>query len=387
MKQEVPSLLKDVSKDPFNSKFAKYKFENFKKKQIKLDSFEFPKRLSADFTKMLLESTSPAKVELSPINTVDDGSSDIFEYNDDASFVTASTKLSTNSHPRKDSKMVLKSSRPPFSPTAVMHGIINSNKVLCKVGEEAAGSSGGFFGSSTFNFGGSKGSTDKKAAFFKKICALCNLQFPKDAITSSVIFKHIVDLRRRWDPLLVSDKVQILEQNMSMYNLVPVCVFCSQYFDPEYPDGIAMPLQQPPQPAKSMFEKLQTTSSELIQDSVDGAESLGGTSGSDMGSRPGSRLGSPSSGSLHLSRRGTVLTPVRVVTRGNRSRVHLIPGMDTRFEIGNNFERLGSPEVRERRDHAKSLVNFMLDVEKEANAEEEAMKHRIKSAPTVKEKC
>ena len=28
---------------------------------------------------------------------------------------------------------------------------------------------------------------------------------------------------------------------MSLFNLVPVCIFCSQYFDPECPDGISPP--------------------------------------------------------------------------------------------------------------------------------------------------
>ena len=51
------------------------------------------------------------------------------------------------------------------------------------------------------------GKRKKKGAFFKRICALCNLQFPKDAITSTVLYKHTIALRRHWDPNLVSKQV------------------------------------------------------------------------------------------------------------------------------------------------------------------------------------
>jgi len=319
------------------------------------------------------------KVEVSSSKNNDD-SSEIFEYNDDASFASASTKFSTDTHPRVDSKTVLKTSRPPFNPVSVMHGIINSNEILCKVSEEAVGGSGGFFSSGMYGTVQSSKASEKKAAFFKKICALCNLQFPKDAISSSVIYKHIVDLRRRWDPSLVSEKIQIIEQNMSMYNLVPVCLFCSQYFDPEVPDGISMPNQQLPSQKKTMLEKLQTTSKDILGNLED--SSLSDTSSS-------SRTGSPAARTImlsNLSRRGTVLTPIRVSkSRQNSSQVHLIAGMDTRFEIGNNLERLSSPEVRERRDHAKILVEFEHDLEKFALAKEEAKKHRIMSAPQQKD--
>ena len=30
-----------------------------------------------------------------------------------------------------------------------------------------------------------------------------------------------------------------------MYNLVNVCVFCAQFFDPDFPDGIAYPVKVP----------------------------------------------------------------------------------------------------------------------------------------------
>ena len=47
----------------------------------------------------------------------------------------------------------------------------------------------------------------------------------------------------------------MLEQNMSMYNLVPACVFCAQFFDPDFPGGIAIPNKGPPTPKPKFFEK------------------------------------------------------------------------------------------------------------------------------------
>lgn len=47
--------------------------------------------------------------------------------------------------------------------------------------------------------------------------------------------------RRGLDPKLVPVEVSQLDNTLSMYNLVEVCVFCSQFFDPDFPDGIALP--------------------------------------------------------------------------------------------------------------------------------------------------
>ena len=41
----------------------------------------------------------------------------------------------------------------------------------------------------------------------------------------------------------MSKEVRSLDNSISMYNLVYVCVFCAQYFDPDFPDGIAYPVR------------------------------------------------------------------------------------------------------------------------------------------------
>ena len=46
-----------------------------------------------------------------------------------------------------------------------------------------------------------------------------------------------------WDPNLVSKEVRLLDHTISMYSLVHVCTFCSQFFDPDFPDGIAYPVR------------------------------------------------------------------------------------------------------------------------------------------------
>jgi hypothetical protein len=32
-----------------------------------------------------------------------------------------------------------------------------------------------------------------------------------------------------------------LAGGMSFFNLAPVCIFCAQYFDPDYEDGVVFP--------------------------------------------------------------------------------------------------------------------------------------------------
>lgn len=51
-------------------------------------------------------------------------------------------------------------------------------------------------------------------------------------------------LRSFWNPDLISKEVRLLDNTLSMYCLVNVCVFCTQYFDPDYPDGIAYPQRE-----------------------------------------------------------------------------------------------------------------------------------------------
>ena len=41
----------------------------------------------------------------------------------------------------------------------------------------------------------------------------------------------------------MSKEIRLLDHTISMYSLVHVCLFCSQFFDPDFPDGIAYPIR------------------------------------------------------------------------------------------------------------------------------------------------
>ena len=116
---------------------------------------------------------------------------------------------------------------------------------------------------------------------FFRVCALCEVKFPRDCMEVKVMRKHVVNLRfvflfyfifqcscyalmlsfvslpfftpflsfpkcrMSWDPALVSKEIRLLDHTISMYSLVHVCTFCSQFFDPDFPDGIAYPVRVP----------------------------------------------------------------------------------------------------------------------------------------------
>ena len=81
--------------------------------------------------------------------------------------------------------------------------------------------------------------------------------FPRAATSQQVLWKHVINLRRAWDPDgtlgLVSKDIETLSQGTSMFNLVHVCGFCRQYFDPDFEGGIAFPnkLRKPRSPTKT----------------------------------------------------------------------------------------------------------------------------------------
>ena len=56
--------------------------------------------------------------------------------------------------------------------------------------------------------------------------------------------KHIVQLRATWSSKLNSKEVSLLDNTISMYNLVRVCTYCSQFFDPDFEGGIAYPVKE-----------------------------------------------------------------------------------------------------------------------------------------------
>jgi hypothetical protein len=86
-------------------------------------------------------------------------------------------------------------------------------------------------------------SSKMKAGSFKKSCALCMVKFPLPSLENKALLKHVVDLRRIWNPKLVTKFAGHLADGMSLYNLVPVCRLCNQYFDPEFESGISPPSQ------------------------------------------------------------------------------------------------------------------------------------------------
>jgi hypothetical protein len=71
-------------------------------------------------------------------------------------------------------------------------------------------------------------------------CALCVYTFPRSATATQVMWKHVITLRRLWDPDgslgLVPKELELLEQGTSMFNLVNVCPLCYQFFDPDLAD-------------------------------------------------------------------------------------------------------------------------------------------------------
>ena len=44
-----------------------------------------------------------------------------------------------------------------------------------------------------------------------------------------------------WNPKLISKEIRLLDNTLSMYSLVSICVFCTQFFDPDSADGISYP--------------------------------------------------------------------------------------------------------------------------------------------------
>ena len=76
-----------------------------------------------------------------------------------------------------------------------------------------------------------------------RVCSLCNLKLPRASVEIQVMWKHVIDLRKNWDPKLIPKSIEMMDQTISMFNLVRVCNFCSQFFDPDFQGGIAFPIR------------------------------------------------------------------------------------------------------------------------------------------------
>lgn len=83
----------------------------------------------------------------------------------------------------------------------------------------------------------------KPAAVLKyaRSCALCTASFPKESIENRVLLKHITTIRTALDPELGNKFAAHLMQGLSPFNLVYVCGFCSQFFDPDADGGVIVP--------------------------------------------------------------------------------------------------------------------------------------------------
>jgi len=84
-----------------------------------------------------------------------------------------------------------------------------------------------------------------------RVCSLCNLKLPRSSVEIQVMWKHVIDLRKSWDRRLIPKSIEMMDQTISMFNLVRVCYFCSQFFDPDFDGGIAYPVRD----SKAFVEK------------------------------------------------------------------------------------------------------------------------------------
>lgn len=183
-----------------NYEFCRYKLGKFSK-NYRRDNIEFPKTLSLEFASSLV--------------------------------------------PKRDNSTMTRSSR-PSSESAVNEGGRLSSTIYFSEAETrllSSLASNQQQMSSAYQLGGYKDENGdgKGSNLFQRVCALCYQRHPVIAEEHKVLWKHVVTLRRSWNPNLVSDEIKLLDNTISMYNLVPVCSFCVQYFDPDFDGGIAYP--------------------------------------------------------------------------------------------------------------------------------------------------
>jgi hypothetical protein len=103
-------------------------------------------------------------------------------------------------------------------------------------------STSSFFASMTSS-AAAKNDDDDKGTLVR-VCGLCGYRFPSTSVEIKCMKKHIIDLRKSWNYNLVKDELESFENNVSMFNLTNICLFCAQYFNPDCPDGISYPNQE-----------------------------------------------------------------------------------------------------------------------------------------------
>ena len=198
--RSAPLLVKarDPMIPPMDTRFSEYKLENFKKR-VKAE-FVFPKELTLDFTRILLEDQKARAAGKVPIVTSPSAGED----GDNSTVMSFMSNTSTSN---------LHNAR---GPTSAQKTELHSAIAASPAEEYGA----------------------------PKICTLCGKRFSYASMFNKVLFKHIISIRRHWDPALVSKDIQMLEQGTSMFNLVPVCMFCTQLFHPDFSGGIFFPIQE-----------------------------------------------------------------------------------------------------------------------------------------------
>ncbi|CAM9609774.1 unnamed protein product, partial [Choristocarpus tenellus] len=73
-----------------------------------------------------------------------------------------------------------------------------------------------------------------------KACGLCQLFFPADSLSATVSFKVLGEfLNMAGAP---SGRFERKATQLCAYHRLHICVFCSQFFDPDYPGGVVHPL-------------------------------------------------------------------------------------------------------------------------------------------------
>ena len=72
----------------------------------------------------------------------------------------------------------------------------------------------------------------------RRNCSLCLLSFPMDAIISSVTVKNLKSLSKKWKTPFQKFSDGVSDSSLLMQHRIPVCAFCSQFFDPDSLSGL-----------------------------------------------------------------------------------------------------------------------------------------------------
>lgn len=76
----------------------------------------------------------------------------------------------------------------------------------------------------------------------RRICGLCQLDFDTSALATTVSVSSLFSLLQRMERTDVAPKYEtrLSSSAMSKFQRVQLCAFCSQFFDPDAPDGLAL---------------------------------------------------------------------------------------------------------------------------------------------------